>query len=83
MNLIEHFFAAAAWAILFVAPAFDLRSLSVVSGKACWVVYVDAIVLNEGGNVLGALSLAARAALAVTRIPKVKQGMFDISHLQK
>jgi len=34
-------------------------------------VYVDALVLNDGGNVLDALSVAARAALAVTRVYKV------------
>jgi exosome complex component RRP42 len=50
----------------------DPTTLCVVPGKACWVVYVDALVLNEGGNVLGALSLAVRAALAATRIPKVR-----------
>jgi exosome complex RNA-binding protein Rrp42 (RNase PH superfamily) len=35
------------------------------------VVYVDALVLNDGGNVMDALSIAARAALALTRVYKV------------
>jgi exosome complex component RRP42 len=42
-----------------------------VPGKTCWLVYVDALVLNDGGNVLDALSIAARAALALTRVYKV------------
>ncbi len=54
----------------------DLSALCVISAKSCWVVHVDALVLNDDGNVLGALSLAARAALATTRIPKVR-GMHD------
>lgn len=49
----------------------DLASLCLVPGKTCWLVYVDALVLNDGGNVLGALSMAARAALALTRVYKV------------
>lgn len=52
----------------------DLKSLCVLPGKMCWVVYVDALLLNDGGNVLDALSIAARAALALTRIPKVVTG---------
>lgn len=49
----------------------DLKSLCMLPGKTCWVVYVDALLLNDGGNVLDALSIAVRAALALTRIPKV------------
>lgn len=53
----------------------DLKSLCVLPGMTCWVVYVDALLLNDGGNVLDALSIAARAALALTRIPKVGEGV--------
>lgn len=53
----------------------DLASLCLVPGKTCWLVYVDALVLNDGGNVLGALSMAARAALALTRVYKVEVSM--------
>lgn len=52
--------------------ALDLPSLCVIPGKACWLVYVDALLLNDGGNVLDALSVATRAALALTRVPKVR-----------
>ena len=50
----------------------DLRSLSIITGKSCWNLYVDALVLNDDGNVLDALSLACLAALANTRIPRVE-----------
>eukprot|EP00877_Chromochloris_zofingiensis_P009370 jgi/Chrzof1/4687/Cz14g22240.t1 len=53
----------------------DLRSLSIVSGKTCWMLFIDCLVLNDDGSVLDALSLAARAALAVTRLPKVDVSM--------
>eukprot|EP00798_Chlamydomonas_sp_ICE-L_P007953 gene7953-1169_t len=49
-----------------------LESLNIISGKTCWVVYVDALVLNDDGNVLGALGMACWAALANTRIPHVE-----------
>lgn len=53
----------------------DLGALCVLSGKTCWVVHVDCLVLNDDGGVLAALSAAARAALAVTRLPKVEVTM--------
>lgn len=52
-----------------------MKSLCLVPGKTCWLVYVDALVLNDGGNVLAALSFAARAALALTRVYKVGWGV--------
>jgi len=59
--------------VAFSGGSLDLKSLCVLPGKTCWVVYVDALLLNDGGNVLDALSIAARAALALTRIPKVRE----------
>jgi exosome complex component RRP42 len=38
----------------------DLSALSIVSGKTCWVVYVDALLLNIGGNLHDAVSIAAK-----------------------
>eukprot|EP01025_Chloroclados_australasicus_P006813 TRINITY_DN12173_c1_g1_i1.p2 TRINITY_DN12173_c1_g1~~TRINITY_DN12173_c1_g1_i1.p2 ORF type:complete len:305 (+),score=23.38 TRINITY_DN12173_c1_g1_i1:58-915(+) len=49
----------------------DLSQLSIVKGQSCWIVYVDGLVLNDDGNLLDALSMAARCALATTMIPKV------------
>ncbi|KAL3148401.1 hypothetical protein ABBQ38_013858 [Trebouxia sp. C0009 RCD-2024] len=50
----------------------DLTALCVTSGKICWMLYVDALVLNMDGNILDALSIASRAALADTSIPTVE-----------
>jgi len=52
--------------------AIDLKQLSLVSGRQCWVLYVDALVLDSSGNLFDALSIAVRAALSNTQIPKVK-----------
>lgn len=41
----------------------DLTALCVTSGKICWLLYVDALVLNMDGNVLDALSIAARVGM--------------------
>jgi exosome complex RNA-binding protein Rrp42 (RNase PH superfamily) len=32
-----------------------------VSGKTCWLVYVDALLLNIGGNLHDVLNVAAKA----------------------
>ena len=45
----------------------DLKSLCIVPAKACWTIYIDALVVEWGGNVLDALSLAVRSALSDTR----------------
>ena len=58
--------------------ALDLTTLSIVHGKTCWIMYIDAVVLSVGGNLLDVLSLAMKAALADTEIPKVEvSGMED------
>lgn len=45
----------------------DLESLCIVEGQCCWVLYVDILVLECGGNLLDAISVAVKAALATTR----------------
>lgn len=46
------------------AGGVDLSTLSIVSGKTCWVVYADALLLNIGGNLHDALSAAAKVRTA-------------------
>ena len=41
--------------------ALDLESLCLASGKTCWVIFVDGLVLNADGSVVDALSIAAKA----------------------
>ncbi|KAJ3090393.1 Exosome complex component RRP42 [Quaeritorhiza haematococci] len=48
----------------------DLKSLCIIPGSTCWVVYVDALVLDYGGNLLDTIVLATRGALLNTRIAK-------------
>jgi len=51
--------------------AIDLAKLCVLPGKTCWILYVDILVLEVGGNLYDAVSLAVKAALASTRVPLV------------
>lgn len=45
--------------------ALDLAALKIVSGKRCWVLQVDGLVLSADGNLLGALSMATKVYLAM------------------
>ncbi|XP_077971524.1 exosome complex component RRP42-like [Styela clava] len=49
----------------------DLKSLCIVPGKNCWSVHVDVLILECGGNLLDAVSIAVFAALFDTSIPKL------------
>ncbi|XP_031560495.1 exosome complex exonuclease RRP42-like [Actinia tenebrosa] len=52
--------------------AIDLPSLSIIPGQQCWVIYIDALVLECGsGNLYDILSIAIKAALHNTSIPNV------------
>lgn len=53
------------------ARALDLRRLCIVPRQYCWKLYVDVLILECGGNVFDAVSLAAKAALHNTRVPRV------------
>lgn len=47
------------------------QDLCLIATKKCWVLHIDALVLDSGGNLFGALSLAVRAALRVLTLPGV------------
>ena len=51
--------------------ALDMTALGIQRHKTCWVLQVDALVLNAEGSLLDALSIAIKAALADTKIPQV------------
>jgi exosome complex component RRP42 len=53
------------------AGCLDLTKLCVLAGQTCWILYVDILVLEMGGNLCDAVSLAVKAALASTRVPVV------------
>ncbi|KAJ3158170.1 Exosome complex component RRP42 [Geranomyces michiganensis] len=49
----------------------DLAALCIIPGSTCWVLGVDALVLDYGGGLLDAIFAATRGALHNTRIPRV------------
>lgn len=59
------------------SKVFDLKQLNVLDGHQCWVLYVDIQILECGGNLFDAVSLAVKSALFSTRIPKVKVTAVD------
>ncbi|MUM64447.1 exosome complex protein Rrp42 [Acidianus infernus] len=57
------------------SKSIDLSKLVIEPGKKIWTVWVDIYVLDYGGNILDACTLAAVSALYDTRLPKVvKEG---------
>jgi len=55
----------------------DMGKLVVLTGRTCWILYVDILVLEVGGNLFDAVSLAVKAALASTKIPVVQVTAVD------
>lgn len=55
-----------------VASGFDLGLLKIVSGKTCWILYVDGLILDLDGAALDAVSIAVKCALYDARIPSVE-----------
>lgn len=49
----------------------DVKSLCLQEGKLCWVLYVDVLLLECGGNLFDAASIAVKSALFNTKIPSV------------
>jgi len=50
-------------------PGLDLTKLAIISGKQCWVVYVDVLLLAVAGPVLDTVSLAVKVGLAAAAMP--------------
>ncbi|CAG9118113.1 hypothetical protein JYU34_003708 [Plutella xylostella] len=59
------------------SQAFNLKQLCILDGKQCWKLYIDVLILECGGNLCDAVSLAVKAALFNTRIPFVKAALMD------
>ncbi|XP_074660064.1 exosome complex component RRP42-like [Tubulanus polymorphus] len=49
----------------------DYKSLCVIPGQQCWVLYIDIVLLECGGNLFDVASLAVKAALFDTKIPNL------------
>lgn len=50
----------------------DMEKLVLIPGKKVWLVWLDIYVLDHGGNLIDASSIASMAALLVTKIPRVE-----------
>ncbi|KAI9105460.1 ribosomal protein S5 domain 2-type protein [Phlyctochytrium arcticum] len=48
----------------------NLKSLCIIPGSTCWILNIDVLVLDYGGNLLDAIFMATRGAIHNTRIPK-------------
>ncbi|XP_053670668.1 exosome complex component RRP42 [Anopheles nili] len=56
---------------------FNLSCLCILAKHQCWKLYVDVLILECGGNLFDAVSLAVKGALFNTRIPRVSTAMLD------
>lgn len=52
--------------------ALDHESLSIVSGKTCWLLYVDALILDIDGAIGDVVSMAVKLALHDAKLPRVE-----------
>lgn len=57
--------------------ALNLKDLCLLPGQQCWILYVDILILECGGNLFDAVSMAVKAALYSTLIPRVSVSSVD------
>ncbi|GAB0092617.1 Rrp42 [Sergentomyia squamirostris] len=62
--------------------AFNLKDLCILKSHQCWKLYVDILILECGGNLFDAVSLAVKAALFNTKIPKVSAVQVDGGNIE-
>ena len=65
------------------SKAVDLSKLAIIPGKKVWTLWLDIYVLDYGGNILDACTLAAVAALYNTKLPKVEINGDNIKFLKE
>ncbi|KAM7540039.1 hypothetical protein Aperf_G00000020895 [Anoplocephala perfoliata] len=53
----------------FTRDCLPLKSLCIQSGKQCWIIHIDVLLLESDGNLLDAASLAIVAALSTMKLP--------------
>ncbi|XP_067931996.1 exosome complex exonuclease RRP42-like [Watersipora subatra] len=49
----------------------NLEGLCVAQGQHCWLLYIDVLLLEVGGNLYDAVSIAVKSALYDTKIPNL------------
>ncbi|XP_066590750.1 exosome complex exonuclease RRP42 [Prorops nasuta] len=57
--------------------AFDLKSLSIISHKKCWKMYIDVLILECGGNLYDVIGAAVKGGLYSTEIPRITAATLD------
>lgn len=62
--------------------AFDLKKLCIVKGRKCWKFFVDILILECGGNLYDAVSLAVKTALWNAQIPLIKKVDVDGNNIE-
>ncbi|KAK4876762.1 hypothetical protein RN001_009268 [Aquatica leii] len=62
--------------------AFNLSKLCILKGRKCWKLMVDILLLECGGNLYDAVSLAVKAALWHTEIPRVLSVNLDGNNVE-
>ncbi|MEM0014063.1 MAG: exosome complex protein Rrp42 [Zestosphaera sp.] len=61
----------------------DTSKLAVIPGRKVWVVWIDIYVLDHGGNLVDASSIAVLAALLTAKIPQHVLGEGESIHVDK
>ncbi|KAK3824623.1 MAG: ribosomal protein S5 domain 2-type protein [Benniella sp.] len=54
------------------AGGINLSKLCIIPGQQCWILFIDALVMDYAGNLMDAIFIGTRAAIFDTRIPKTK-----------
>lgn len=62
--------------------AIDYSALSVLSNKHCWLLNVDILVLECGGNLFDTISVAVKAALFNLRLPRLQTQTSDSGNIE-
>ena len=55
--------------VLVESGVIDLEKLCIIAGKYVWALYIDVMVLDNGGNIFDTIVLACYTALSNTKIP--------------
>jgi exosome complex component RRP42 len=60
--------------------ALDLSSLCIVNEKCCYVIGVDILVLQCGGNLLDVISMGVKLCLGICEIPVIEEVRYDLGY---
>lgn len=52
--------------------ALPLTSLVIIPDKQVWIIHIDVIIIDDGGNVMDAIVMAVKAALVTTTMPPIE-----------